>query len=50
MKKPKPVKLALSRETLKLLTDACLRDIVGGETVPTRQLPCPIATAKVDCG
>jgi hypothetical protein len=45
-----PTKLTLTRETVKLLEDSCLRDVVGGGPVKTRDLPCPIQTAKVDCG
>lgn len=40
-----PRKLALTHETLKVLENSNLKLIVGGITSP-----CPIGTAKVDCG
>jgi hypothetical protein len=42
-------KLKLTRETLKLLQDARLKQAVGGVEV-TRNVACPIGTAQTDCG
>lgn len=38
-------KLSVNRETVKLLEKDTLLQVVGGRTSP-----CPIGTAKVDCG
>jgi hypothetical protein len=43
-------KLKLTTETVRLLEESCLQLVVGGGPVKTRDLPCPIQTAKVDCG
>jgi hypothetical protein len=50
MKKNITTKLKLTSETVKQLEHCCLKDVVGGGPLPTRDTPCPIQTAKVDCG
>lgn len=45
MKKLIATKLTVNRETVKLLEKDTLLQVVGGRTSP-----CPIGTAKVDCG
>ena len=50
MKKSNLKKLSLRNETLKQLNDDMLKMVEGGSPEKTRGLPCPIATAKVDCG
>jgi hypothetical protein len=40
-----PKKLVLTHDTLKVLEASSLKQVVGGITSP-----CPIGTAKVDCG
>jgi hypothetical protein len=50
MKKSNLKKLSLKHETLKQLADDTLKLIEGGAPVKTHDLPCPIGTAKVDCG
>jgi hypothetical protein len=50
MKKIITTKLKLTSETVKLLEDFRLKDVVGAGPIVTRDLPCPIQTAKVDCG
>jgi hypothetical protein len=49
MKKIITTRLKLTTETVKSLEAACLKDVVGGGPLPTRDAPCPIQTAKVDC-
>jgi hypothetical protein len=43
-------KLSLRHETLKQLANDTLKMVEGGSPVKTRDLPCPIGTAQVDCG
>jgi hypothetical protein len=50
MKKSNLKKLSLKHETLKQLADDALKLVEGGGPVKTHDLPCPIGTAKVDCG
>jgi hypothetical protein len=50
MKKIITTKLKLTSETVKVLEHWSLKDVVGAGPVLTRDLPCPIQTAKVDCG
>ena len=50
MKKSNVKKLSLRHETLKQLAHDALKMAEGGGPVKTHDLPCPIATAKVDCG
>jgi hypothetical protein len=44
------LKLAVKRETVKLLERDHLTGVAGAAPKLTRDLPCPIQTAKVDCG
>lgn len=44
------LKLSVKRETVKLLEAGELAGVAGGAPAKTRDLPCPIQTAKVDCG
>ena len=50
MKKSNLKKLSLKHETLKQLKDDTLKMVEGGGPLPTRDTPCPVGTAKVDCG
>jgi hypothetical protein len=50
MKKSNVKKLSLKQEILKQLNDDMLKMVEGGGPVRTHDLPCPIGTAKVDCG
>jgi hypothetical protein len=50
MKKSALKKLSLKHETLKQLEQAALKLVEGGGPLPTRDVPCPAGTARVDCG
>jgi hypothetical protein len=43
-------RLVLSRDTVKRLENARLQEVIGGAPAQTRDVPCPVHTAKVDCG